>query len=453
MTNKFVWLIGFLAAVLASNAMPTLVLDSRGIGWSPNQRMVRINYSIQDGPAVVTMQLFRNGDELLDESLYANASGDVNRLVSKTSGRITWTCPADLDIGDFKKFTVKLRAWAPDTPPPYMVVHLANTPVSVSYYATTSAFPGGFDSAYYKTMGLTMRRIPAAGKVWRMSTLSGASYQFKSRSSGEAHDVQLTKDYYLGVYEYTYGNHNALTGVPDEKSNWCHASLATLDADNRTYPKGAVSYVAIRGSDVATGWPTRGHDLPDGAENTILGLLRANTGITFDLPTEAEWEFACRGDGTIPYYNSQDDGRGSDDGISGVLTYAWTAQNSSNATVQAVVPHPVGSKLPNSFGLYDMLGNQTEWTLDGALNSGYASEGSPAVDPKGSTSPDMSGDVPYRVMKGGGYGFFPNAAFAGFRARLVQTYTAQSGDLGGSTIDTQAFETGFRVCCPAMAIK
>ena len=63
------------------------------------------------------------------------------------------------------------------------------------------------------------------------------------------------------------------------------------------------------------------------------------------LPTEAEWEYAARGGNSQPYY--------------GVISQiAWYADNSGDA------PHAVGKKQPNAFGLYDMLGNVSEWVLD-----------------------------------------------------------------------------------------
>jgi formylglycine-generating enzyme required for sulfatase activity len=80
---------------------------------------------------------------------------------------------------------------------------------------------------------------------------------------------------------------------------------------------------------------------------TRLSVL---TGRTFDLPSEAQWEYACRAGTTSLYsYGNVDDL---------LVNYAWLNANSNDQT------HPVGTKLPNPWGLYDMMGNVTEWCLD-----------------------------------------------------------------------------------------
>jgi formylglycine-generating enzyme required for sulfatase activity len=100
------------------------------------------------------------------------------------------------------------------------------------------------------------------------------------------------------------------------------------------------------------------------------------------LPTEAEWEYACRAGSTGPYAGS---GRLDDMG--------WYKGNSGNET------HPVGRKQPNAWGLHDMHGNVWEWCADW-YDSGYYAK-SPEKDPKGGGS---GGD---RVLRGGSYWYDP----------------------------------------------
>lgn len=86
--------------------------------------------------------------------------------------------------------------------------------------------------------------------------------------------------------------------------------------------------------------------------------LSGLTGQFWRLPTEAEWEYACRA-GTTTAYSTGDDPATLD-------AYTWHFGNSDDT------PHPVGQKQPNAWGLHDMHGNALEWVLDELLEDGYA---------------------------------------------------------------------------------
>jgi formylglycine-generating enzyme required for sulfatase activity len=126
----------------------------------------------------------------------------------------------------------------------------------------------------------------------------------------------------------------------------------------------------------------RGDSLPveqvswNDAQNFIQALNRTNDGYTYRLPTEAEWEYACRARTTGEYAGDLD-------------SMAWDGFNSGMQT------HPVGSKRPNAFGLYDMHGNVWEWCQDWYGENYYTA--SPNTDPQG----PVAGQ--YRVLRGGSW--------------------------------------------------
>ncbi len=113
----------------------------------------------------------------------------------------------------------------------------------------------------------------------------------------------------------------------------------------------------IRGSSNGGKWPSSSAVDSD----SFLGKLRARTGLEFDLPTEAQWEYACRAGTTTVYsYGNSADG-----------DYMWYNSNSGYHT------NDVGLKKPNPYGLYDMHGNVFEWCLDWYGTLAYG------TDPKG----------------------------------------------------------------------
>ena len=133
------------------------------------------------------------------------------------------------------------------------------------------------------------------------------------------------------------------------------------------------------------------------------------------LPTEAEWEYACRAGSAAAYCFG--------DSVSGLGDYVWYNYNSGSKT------HPVGGKKPNAWGLYDMHGNVWEWCEDWYDEDYYAS--SPREDPCNSTA------GPYRVVRGGSWNLISWICRSAFRYRYFPAYWY--------------YFYGFRVCCPASA--
>jgi len=147
--------------------------------------------------------------------------------------------------------------------------------------------------------------------------------------------------------------------------------------------------------------PQPGDDLPvtsvswQEAQEFCLALSRKE-GRTYRLPTEAEWEYACRAGGADPPA-----------GRAELEAVAWYGDNSEGTT------HPVGLKAPNAWGLHDLLGNVAEWTLD--VYGPY-----PRVeedeDPKGPAAGST------RVVRGGSWRGFPPALRCAARTGTPESY-------------------------------
>ncbi len=133
----------------------------------------------------------------------------------------------------------------------------------------------------------------------------------------------------------------------------------------------------------------KGDDLPvekvswDDAQELIRKLNQREGGDTYRLPTEAEWEYACRAGTTTRFSFGDDESR--------MGEYAWYVGNSRDRT------HPVAQKEPNSWGLYDMHGNVREWCQDRYGDYPLSS----VIDPKGPSG--GSG----RVYRGGSWRYEP----------------------------------------------
>ena len=160
---------------------------------------------------------------------------------------------------------------------------------------------------------------------------------------------------------------------------------------------------------------------------SFLGKLRAKTGQTFDLPTEAQWEYACRA-GTTTALNTGKNltSTGWDYAMDEAGRYSYNQKDGKGGYSEHT---KVGSYLPNAWGLYDMHGNVGEWCLDWYT----AGIGSSAVtDPKGPNSGE------YRVVRGGGW--YGNAQSC--RSARVHHYF-KSNYYGYSDKDASIY--GFRV--------
>ena len=266
--------------------------------------------------------------------------------------------------------------------PRYCVINLAGGSSASSYPVVyMNAEPkGGFTNDTYKTTKLVLKRVDAG------SFTMGNS----SESDNKAHSVTLSKTFYMGLFEVTQKQWYQVMG-----SNPCSS---TSYGKGDAYPVHYVSYNDIRGSSSGAKWPTS--NAVD--SSSFLGKLRTKTGLAFDLPTEAQWEYTCRAGTTTTYsYGSSANG-----------DYMWYTDNSSSKT------HEVGTRKANSWGFYDMHGNVWEWCLDWYSSS----------TPSGGTDPKGSSSGSYRVLRGGGWSNNASYCASAYRRNL---YPSSSNDYYG----------------------
>ena len=174
--------------------------------------------------------------------------------------------------------------------------------------------------------------------------LKGAAGWASNANERPQHEVTISRSFFICKYEVTQAQWKAVMGT----TPWSGLNFV-IEQDEC-----AASYVTHLGA----------REFCEGIEEM--------TGLAIRLPTASEWEFACRAGSGTPWYGG--------DGFSNVGRYAWYEENANFGDER--YPHPVGMKLPNAYGLYDMQGNVWEWVQDryNRYENGPPTDGSAWLD-------------------------------------------------------------------------
>ena len=407
---------------------------------------VTIAYSLANAPAIVTLDIETNGVSIGAANI-RTLSGPMNCRVDKAGTySVTWLADRDWEGSLDASARAVVKAWRLARPPDYMVVDLV-VASNVCYYASANDLPGGLlDNRDYRTTKLVMRRIPAKDVTWLMGTIG-------ERSGGELmtdeapHAVTLGADYWIGVFEFTQAQWACVKG------DGSRPSKLSLEYDWPMRPVEQVSYNEIRHGASASGTYTDNYYPAAPGEGSLLSALRALTGLAFDLPGEAQWEFACRagtGEGALndgsrycdiygyDRTTRPDDpmrssyvfpGRNQMNG-GGVIASANETTFASNATAV------VGSYAPSKWGTYDMHGNVAEFCLDWY-----------AADITGLNGAVNTVVGEYRVARGGRWNYHACEMRSGCRLGIYSG-GRRAENLGAS--DSASRTYGFRVCSPVV---
>ena len=247
---------------------------------------------------------------------------------------------------------------------------------------------------------MVFRKVSAKGVVWQMGETEAAA-----GSKPVPFWATLDADYYLSVFPVTQGQYDKYR--PEDK----YGAFGT-DADDHLLCPVADMFVG---------------DVLGAAKYTFLSRMKAKCGLDVTLPTEAQWEFACRGGNyATALYSGKPFAQGA------IFDLSWSQDNADGTL------HRVGQKRPNAYGLYEMLGNAAEYCLNFYFD--YPSDSSqttPVVNP-GADRP-ASGAAGTYVFRGGYYTLSRTCCRAAYRESInLSSGYKRSGK-----------PVGFRVCFPA----
>ncbi|MDO5319933.1 MAG: formylglycine-generating enzyme family protein [bacterium] len=368
-------------------------------------RDIIVNYEIVGSPAMIQADVLTNGVSIgCAQTFTGDYTHSSNDVFAVGTHSFRWRARKDWPDNLVDNLKVRVQAYYPEEGASlfgnYMVIDLADG-FAVSYLYDVPA--GGWTDEY-KTTKLVLRKIPA-GSV---------------RNAADNYTIVQTKPYWMGVFETTQKQYALIMGGE------C-TDVAAKKA------KMGMSYTMLRGSVTGLSYPaSKAVDA-----TSFFGVLREKAGLAFDLPSEMQWEYACRAGTTTVYYN------GTDTGYSGIVILDGSWGNSMWV---------VGRATPNAWGLYDMLGNVSEICADVLPNWGAVSfSGQKLTDYEGVTG--KTGVNQLVIVRSGAWdnpGVYSSGSTSSSNANCkgpaygAATRYLDSAANRGNTIGA----AGFRVCLP-----
>ncbi len=200
--------------------------------------------------------------------------------------------------------------------------------------------------------------------------------QDKIKDEGPRHRVKITKPFFLGIYAVTQSEYEKVMGVNPstftQKQMGESAFDPPLDQTARDFRRERIKLMAGKDSSRHPVETVSWEEATEFCRKLSALAPEQSARRVYRLPTEAEWEYACRAGTTTRFYWGDD--------VTGVPEMGWFIDNAGGTT------HPVGEKKPNPWGLYDMFGNVMQWCSDGHRRDYYRQ--SPSNDPTGPTASD-----------------------------------------------------------------
>lgn len=268
--------------------------------------------------------------------------------------------------------------------------------------------------------------LPIQGGTFMMG--SPADEKDRNKDEGPQHQVKIDP-FWMGKYEITWNQYE----IWGENIDITRRKIFGTPATSRDGVADAVTRPTPPYTDMSFGMGKQQKPaicMTQHAARTYCKWLSAKTGRYYRLPTEAEWEYACRA-GTTTTYSFGDD-------VAKLGEYAWYDENTNDNY------EDVGQKQPNSWGLYDMHGNAAEWVLDQYLPGAYAQRSGGVENPLAIPS-----KLYPRIVRGGGWDDDATLLRSAVREGSSEEWKDQDPQIPRSIwYHTDALGVGFRIVRP-----